>query len=82
MTTKDVRPQVTTNDGVSDVPVTSNYVQLSNGCTQGSYVDMPVRRNATRVFVELYGDHGGSKSGLTELEIFVEGKEVSDRYGT
>ena len=73
-------PQVTTNDGTSDVPVTRTYVQMSNGCIQGSYVEMPVRRNATRVFVELYGDHSNSKSGLTELEIFVEGKEVSDRY--
>ena len=55
-------------------------MQLSNGCIQGSYVEMPVRRNATRIFVELQGGSSSSKSGLTELEIFIEGKEVSDRY--
>lgn len=41
---------------------------------------MPVRRNATRIFVELQGGSSSSKSGLTELEIFIEGKEISDRY--
>lgn len=71
--------QVTTYDGVRNVPVTSNYVQMSNGCIQGSYVDMPVRRNATKVFVELNQAHSGSVSGLSELEIYIEGKEVWDR---
>ena len=61
------------------MPVTSTYVQMSNGCVQGSYVDMPVRRNATKVYVELQGGSSSSKSGLTELEIFIEGKEVWDR---
>ena len=42
-------------------------------------MDMPVRRNATTIFVELNQDHSSSKSGLSELEIFIEGKEVWDR---
>jgi len=74
-----VLPQVTTYDGVRNVRVTNYYVQMSNGCIQGSYVDMPVRRNATKVFVELNGAHSSSKSGLSELEIYTEGKEVWDR---
>ena len=61
------------------MPVTSNYVQMSNGCIQGSYVDMPVRRNATKVFVELNQAHASTGSGLTELEIYIEGKEVWKR---
>ena len=61
------------------MPVTSNYVQMSNGCIQGSYVDMPVRRNATKVFVELNQARFSSGSGLTELEIYIEGKEVWKR---
>lgn len=69
--------QVKTNDGTGDVPVTSSYVQMSNGCIQGSYVDMPVRRNVTKIFVELNRD--GSYVGLSELEIFVEGKEIWER---
>jgi len=69
--------QVKTNDGTSDVPVTSGYVQMSNGCIQGSYVDMPVRRNATKIFVEL--NREGSYAGLSELEIFIEGREVWER---
>ena len=69
--------QVKTNDGTSDVSVTSSFVQMSNGCIQGSYVDMPVRRNATKVFVELNRD--GSYVGLSELEIFIEGKEIWER---
>ena len=59
--------------------VTRDYVRLYNGCRQGSYVDMPVRRNASKVFVELNANLSTSKSGLTELEIFVEGEEVWDR---
>jgi len=50
---------------------------MSNGCIQGSYVDMPVRRNATKIFVEL--NREGSYAGLSELEIFIEGKEVLER---
>ena len=42
-------------------------------------MDMPVRRNATKVFVELNQVHSGSVSGLSELEIYIEGKEVWDR---
>ena len=69
--------QFKTNDGTSDVLVTSSYVQMSNGCIQGSYVDMPVRRNATKIFLELNRD--GSYVGLSELEIFIEGKEIWER---
>ena len=71
--------QVRTNDGTSDVPVTSSYVQMSNGCIQGSYVDMPVRRNATKIFVELNREESYAKTGLSELEIFIEGQEVWER---
>ena len=42
-------------------------------------MDMPVRRNATKVFVELNQAHARSVSGLTELEIYIEGKEVWKR---
>ena len=42
-------------------------------------MDMPVRRNATKVFVELNQAHIGSVSGLSELEIYIEGKEVWNR---
>jgi len=42
-------------------------------------VDMPVRRNAAKVFVELNQAHASSVSGLTELEIYIEGKEVWKR---
>ena len=71
--------QVTTNDGINDMRVTSNYVEISNGCIQGSYVDMPVRRNATKIFVELNHPTSNTNTGLSELEIFIEGKEVWDR---
>ena len=50
---------------------------MSNGCIQGSYVDMAVRRNATKIFVELNRD--GGYAGLSELEIFIEGKEIWER---
>ena len=62
------------------MPVTSEYVDMSNGCIQGSYVDMPVRRNATKIYVELNHHRvSNTGSGLSELEIFVEGKEVWER---
>lgn len=72
-------PKVTTNDGIRNVPVTSNYVQISNGCIQGSYVDMPVRRKATQIYVELNHPTSNTYSGLSELEVFINGKEVWDR---
>lgn len=52
---------------------------MSNGCIQGSYVDMPVRRNATKIFVELNREESYATTGLSELEIFIEGKEVWER---
>ena len=70
--------QLTTNDGSSNVRVTSNYVLMSSGCTQGSFVDLPVRRNARTVKFDLTRPSSGHV-GITEVEIYVNGENVYDR---
>lgn len=64
-------------DGRTLVPVTSNFVKMSNGCIQGSYIDLPMRRNASRITIELNG--AGSYAGLSEVELYESGQDVFER---
>lgn len=70
--------QVSSFDGKTTTPVTSNFVQMAFSCTQGSFIDLPVRRNATRISFELKGQ-GGSYAGLSEVEIYENGGEIYER---
>lgn len=68
--------QVSTYDGKSTVDVTGSFVKMSLGCIQGSFIDLSVLRNATKVILWL---RHSSHAALTELEIFTEGKELWER---
>lgn len=52
---------------------------MSIGCIQGSYIDLRVHRNATRVTIELKANPG-SYAGLSEIEFYADGLEVYERY--
>ncbi|XP_070535283.1 uncharacterized protein [Ptychodera flava] len=68
--------------------VTTNYVKLSTSCTQGSFLDIPLRRNADSFKFYLQGLHYESGSNtcrcryfaMSEIEIFTEEVDVHDRY--
>ncbi|XP_033640829.1 uncharacterized protein LOC117301055 [Asterias rubens] len=72
--------QSTTSDGVVK-DVTSNYVLPSSSCHYGSYADLPVRWNATKLTFFLSSTLGNNRyAAMSEIEIFVDGQSVHDRY--
>jgi hypothetical protein len=65
-----------------NVAVTSNFVELSGGCIQGSFVELPVLRGVNQIFVSLRrrSQTLNRYSTLSAVEIYVEGADVENRY--
>ena len=75
-----IQVQSTTSDGVVK-DVTSNYVLPSSSCHYGSYADLPVRWNATKLTFFLSSTLGNNRyAAMSEIEIFVDGQSVHDRF--
>ena len=75
--------QVTAYDMASNViPVTSRYIEPATTIFQGSYVELPVMRDAiTKIDVDFAPiTTVNSCTKLSEIEIYVGGKEVFNRF--
>ena len=75
--------QVTAYDMASNViPVTSRYTEPATTTFQGSYVELPVMRDAiTKIDVDIAPIISvNSYAALSEIEIYVGGKEVFSRF--
>ena len=61
-------------------PVTSNYVLPASSTVQGSYLDIPLMREAKK-FEFLLSGSGATYGyvGLSEIEIFADGDDTDDR---
>ena len=77
-TTKYLREQVTGYDTAGAFSITSEYVKLPSQTVQGSFIELPVMRDAVKIVVSLNSSSG--YYALSELEVFVGGKAVYDRY--
>ena len=62
-------------------PVTSNYVLPASSTVQGSYLDIPMMRDAKK-FEFLLSGSGATYGyvGLSEIEIYADGDVAEDRY--
>lgn len=67
----------------SSFAVTSTYVEPRNPVIQGSYVELPVMRDADLFQIEVVSTNPwwscSYKASLTELEIFADAKNIYDR---
>ena len=64
----------------SSFDVTSNYILPSSHGTQGSYIDLPVGKEAVRFDFDLVS-MSNTYAALTEIEIFVDESPDELRYG-
>ena len=63
--------------------VTSNYVEPRKPVIQGSYVELPVMRDADKFSIEVVSTNPywscSYKASLTEIEVFADAKNIYDR---
>ena len=64
------------------IPITNSYIEPATTIFQGSYVELPVMRDAiTKIVVDFQPVNPmNSYAALSEIEIYVGGKEVYSRY--
>jgi len=68
---------VTGYDTAGEFEITSEYVKLPSQTVQGSFIELPVMRDAIKIEFSLQSP---TYATLSQLEIFVGGENVFDRY--
>ncbi|KAK2190041.1 hypothetical protein NP493_91g04042, partial [Ridgeia piscesae] len=69
--------KVTGYDTAGEFEITSEYVKLPSQTVQGSFIELPVMRDAIKIEFSLQSP---TYATLSQLEIFVGGENVFDRY--